>query len=48
MIDMPNKDKCNDESVSYDSYEKMAEHYFSYIDTKPFNAYYESKEDIIL
>lgn len=33
--------KPNKQSVSFDSYETMADYYFSYIDTKPFNAYYE-------
>jgi len=27
--------------ISFKSYEKMAEYYFNYVDTKPFNAYYE-------
>lgn len=31
----------NENSISFDSYEKMAEYYFRNIDTKPFNAYYE-------
>jgi ubiquinone/menaquinone biosynthesis C-methylase UbiE len=31
----------NEDSVSLNSYEEMAEYYFKYIDTKPFNAYYE-------
>lgn len=29
------------DSVSLDSYEQMAEYYFSYVDKKPYNAYYE-------
>jgi SAM-dependent methyltransferase len=29
------------DSVSLDSYEQMAEYYFSYVDHKPYNAYYE-------
>ncbi len=28
------------DSVSLDSYDEMAEYYFTYVDTKPFNAYY--------
>ncbi|GMB01832.1 class I SAM-dependent methyltransferase [Pelosinus sp. IPA-1] len=31
----------NKNSISYDSYETMAEYYFECVDTKPFNAYYE-------
>lgn len=31
----------NTHSISYDSYETMAEYYYESIDTKPFNAYYE-------
>ncbi|MBW9147802.1 class I SAM-dependent methyltransferase [Clostridium sp. CM028] len=31
----------NKDSVSLNAYEEMAEHYFKYVDTKPFNAYYE-------
>lgn len=31
----------NENSISFDSYEKMAEYYFECVDTKPFNAYYE-------
>lgn len=31
----------NTDSISLKSYEEMAEHYFKYVDTKPFNAYYE-------
>ncbi|NMC84873.1 MAG: class I SAM-dependent methyltransferase, partial [Anaerolineaceae bacterium] len=29
------------DSVSLDSYQQMADYYFSYVDSKPFNAYYE-------
>lgn len=35
------KKDLNKDSVSFDSYEEMAEHYFKAVDTKPFNAYYE-------
>jgi SAM-dependent methyltransferase len=35
------EDIINKDSVSFDSYEEMAEYYFNYVDTKPFNAYYE-------
>lgn len=38
----------NKDSVSFNSYQKMAEHYFEYIDTKPFNAYYERPGTISL
>lgn len=31
----------NEDSVSFNSYEEMAEHYFKYVDTKPHNADYE-------
>ncbi len=31
----------NKESVSFNSYEEMAEYYFEYVDQKPYNAYYE-------
>ncbi len=31
----------NKDSVSFNSYEEMAEYYFEYVDTKPYNAYYE-------
>ena len=27
--------------ISYDSYEKLAQYYFEFVDTKPYNAYYE-------
>jgi ubiquinone/menaquinone biosynthesis C-methylase UbiE len=33
--------KINEHSISYASYETMAEYYYESIDTKPFNAYYE-------
>jgi SAM-dependent methyltransferase len=33
--------KIHPDSVSLDSYQQMADYYFSYVDTKPFNAYYE-------
>lgn len=35
------KPLINENSISFDSYEKMAEYYFECVDTKPFNAYYE-------
>ncbi len=35
------KPLINEDSISFDSYEKMAEYYFECVDTKPFNAYYE-------
>ncbi|KNF09035.1 methylase involved in ubiquinone/menaquinone biosynthesis [Gottschalkia purinilytica] len=38
----------NEDSVSLDSYEKMAEYYFEYVDTKPFNAYYERPATVSL
>src|SRR6056297_4069245 len=31
----------NEDSVSYDSYQEMAEYYYEKVDEKPFNAYYE-------
>lgn len=31
----------NKDSISLESYEEMAEYYYEYVDTKPFNAYYE-------
>lgn len=31
----------NKDSISLKSYEEMAEYYLKYVDTKPFNAYYE-------
>jgi SAM-dependent methyltransferase len=33
--------KIHPDSVSLDSYQQMADYYFSYVDSKPFNAYYE-------
>ena len=38
----------NKDSVSFNSYEEMAEDYFKYVDTKPFNAYYERPATISL
>lgn len=38
----------NKDSVSFNSYQNMAEHYFEYVDTKPFNAYYERPATISL
>lgn len=38
----------NNDSVSFSSYQEMAEHYFRYVDTKPFNAYYERPATISL
>lgn len=38
----------NKDSVSLNSYEEMAEYYFKYVDTKPFNAYYERPATISL
>lgn len=35
------KPVINEDSISFDSYENMAEYYFECVDTKPFNAYYE-------
>jgi len=35
------KSVVNQNSISFTSYEKMAEYYFECVDTKPFNAYYE-------
>ena len=37
----PQEPVINKDSVSFNSYEEMAEYYFEYVDTKPFNAYYE-------
>ncbi len=31
----------NEDSVSYESYQEMAEYYYEKVDEKPFNAYYE-------
>lgn len=36
------------DSVSLNSYEEMAEYYYKYIDTKPFNAYYERPATVSL
>lgn len=33
--------KIHPDSVSLGSYQQMADYYFSYVDSKPFNAYYE-------
>jgi SAM-dependent methyltransferase len=38
----------NKELISYNSYEEMAEYYFKYVDTKPYNAYYERPATISL
>ncbi|MDQ7096464.1 class I SAM-dependent methyltransferase [Desulfosporosinus sp. PR] len=38
----------NKDSVSFNSYEEMAEYYFNYVDSKPFNAYYERPATISL
>ncbi|MFZ5967075.1 MAG: class I SAM-dependent methyltransferase [Bacillota bacterium] len=38
----------NKHSISLNSYEEMAEYYFEYVDTKPFNAYYERPATISL
>lgn len=38
---LENKKILNKDSVSFNSYEEMADYYFKCIDTKPFNAYYE-------
>lgn len=38
----------NKDSVSLDSYEEMAEYYYKYVDTNPFNAYYERPATISL
>ncbi|SMD05133.1 class I SAM-dependent methyltransferase [Sporomusa malonica] len=38
---LESKAVINKNSISLDSYEKMAEYYFTFVDTKPFNAYYE-------
>jgi SAM-dependent methyltransferase len=42
------EDIINKDSVSFDSYEEMAEYYFKYVDTKPFNAYYERPATVSL
>lgn len=43
MVSSVSQDKSviNKDSVSLNSYEKMAEYYFKYVDKKSFNAYYE-------
>lgn len=41
MKNIQKKSIINEDSISFDSYEEMAEYYFKYVDTKPFNAYYE-------
>lgn len=38
----------NKDSVWFDSFEKMVEYYFKYVDTKPFNAYYERPATLAL
>lgn len=38
---LQSKPLINENSISFHSYEKMAEYYFECVDTKPFNAYYE-------
>lgn len=38
----------NKDSISFNSYEEMAEHYFKFVDTKPHNAYYERPATISL
>ncbi|HWR10134.1 class I SAM-dependent methyltransferase, partial [Sporomusa sp.] len=38
----------NEKPISFDSYEKMAEYYFEFVDTKPFNADYERPATISL
>jgi ubiquinone/menaquinone biosynthesis C-methylase UbiE len=43
-----NEYAVNKDSVSFNSYQDMAEHYFEYVDTKPFNAYYERPATISL
>lgn len=49
---MNNKSKedkvISNDSISFNSYEEMAEYYFKYVDTKPFNAYYERPATISL
>lgn len=42
------KQAINKDSVSFNSYEEMAEYYFKYVDIKPFNAYYERPATISL
>lgn len=49
MSDLPQQEpRRNKDLVSYNSYEEMAEYYFEYVDTKPFNAYYERPATISL
>ena len=38
----------SNDSISFNSYEEMAEYYFKHVDTKPFNAYYERSATISL
>lgn len=40
-MNIKSNQKINKHSISFESYETMANYYFKYIDTKPFNAYYE-------
>ncbi len=35
-------------SISYDAYNEMAEYYFTHVDTKPYNAYYERPATVSL
>jgi len=49
LSNIPNQQKSlNENSISLNSYEEMAEYYFKYVDTKPFNAYYERPATISL
>lgn len=49
MNNLPQLKPCiNKHSISLNSYEEMAEYYFEYVDTKPFNAYYERPATISL
>lgn len=49
MINLSLEEKIiNKDSVSLNSYEEMAEYYFKYVDTKPWNAYYERPATISL
>lgn len=49
MNNLPQKESgINKDSISHDSYEKMAEYYLKYVDTKPHNAYYERPATISL
>jgi len=43
-----NQINVNKDSVSLGSYEEMAEYYFEYVDTKPFNAHYERPATLAL